>query len=165
MTALIGVVTVVLMVVVIALIINGIEDYHKGKKKGIASFKDYLELTDLPIITFKQGKRKLNFILDSGANYSVINKKVEEELKSEETSKQSVVLGIHGEVTRTNIKTISFSHGKDVFIEDFQVMDISKTVDKYEKHKGVTIHGVLGNAFMQAYKYVIDFDEKIAYRK
>ena len=30
---------------------------------------------------------------------------------------------------------------------------------------GVTIHGVIGNKFMQKYKYILDFDKMIAYSK
>ena len=30
---------------------------------------------------------------------------------------------------------------------------------------GVTLHGLIGNSFMQKYKYVLDFDEMVAYSK
>ena len=38
------------------------------------SFREALDLVGLPIVTFYQGDKKLNFLLDTGANLSVINK-------------------------------------------------------------------------------------------
>ena len=43
------------------------------RKKVEMSFGEALDLTGLPIVTFTQGEHKLNFLLDSGANKSVIN--------------------------------------------------------------------------------------------
>ena len=43
------------------------------KKESEMSFGEALDLTGLPIVTFTQGEHKLNFLLDSGANKSVIN--------------------------------------------------------------------------------------------
>ena len=40
------------------------------------SFKETLDLTDLPIVTFEQNGNKINFLLDTGANRSVINKAI-----------------------------------------------------------------------------------------
>lgn len=155
----------ILIIVLVGVIINGFEDYNKRRQRDVVSFKEFLELTSLPIATFKQGDKDLNFVLDTGANYSILNKKEEKNVILKEASGGSMVLGIGGELTMTEVKEMEFSHNKDVFIEEFQIMDISKTVENYKRKKGVIIHGILGNSFMQTYKYVLDFDKMIMYHK
>ena len=136
-----------------------------SKPKDFMSFRESLDLADLPIVTFKQGENKLNFILDTGANKSVINKEDALTLKAEDLDTASKVIGIDGHVSHAPIKNIKFNYKNKQFEEEFQVLDISKTVKAYRTKKGVTIHGLIGNNFMQKYKYVLDFKEMIAYSK
>ena len=56
------------------------------------SFRESLDLADLPIVTFKQGDVKLNLILDTGANYSIIDKEVEKSITTEATGDFSKVV-------------------------------------------------------------------------
>ena len=45
---------------------------NANKRRLSMSFRESLDLTDLPIITFRQGKEKINLILDTGSSKSVI---------------------------------------------------------------------------------------------
>lgn len=80
---------IMLAVFILAIIINGIEDYCKQRKKVNMSFKEAMDLVELPVVTFFNGDKKLNFLLDTGSNISQINssilplldyKKVEEKI-------------------------------------------------------------------------------------
>ena len=62
--------------VIVAVIINGIERYHKKNDTTTISFKEAMDLVELPIITFYNCNTKLNFLLDTGSNNSHINKKM-----------------------------------------------------------------------------------------
>ena len=42
---------------------------------------------------------------------------------------------------------------------------MSEAFKKIKDGNGATIHGLIGNSFMQKYKYVLDFDEMVAYSK
>ena len=60
------------IVVFVALIVNAVED-HKRNGEPHMSFKESMDLVELPIITFYNNGKKLNFLLDTGANNSIIN--------------------------------------------------------------------------------------------
>ena len=47
--------------------------YKQYKKKFNISFKEAMELVELPIITFYNKGQKLNFLLDTGSNDCIID--------------------------------------------------------------------------------------------
>lgn len=67
----------------VALIVNAVED-HKRNGEPHMSFKESMDLVELPIITFYNNGKKLNFLLDTGANNSIINKSVIKDLDYKE---------------------------------------------------------------------------------
>lgn len=155
-----------MMIIVILVIILAYLAYVEYfKPRDFMSFRESLDLVDLPIVTFKQDDKKLNFILDTGASKSIINKDAEKTIVSEDTGKNSKIIGIEGSINHTSLKNIRFTYKDKDFIEEFQVMDLSRTVNAYKIKKGVTIHGLIGNGFMQKYKYVLDFKKMIAYTR
>ena len=63
----------------IALILKMIRDeLKKGKTK--ISFKESLDLVELPVITFMNNNKKLNLLIDSGSDISYLCSKVISEL-------------------------------------------------------------------------------------
>ena len=54
---------------------NKIKNIFK-KNPTTISFKQGLDLTDVPVITVYQGDVKLNFMLDTGANRSLLDSRV-----------------------------------------------------------------------------------------
>ena len=160
----ITILVVLLAVVAIGLIVNGVEDSNKCTK---ISFKESLDLTDLPIITFIYGPNKLHFLLDSGANKSVIDERVFNTLNIhlKENATSIPMYGIEGTSTDTKICSMTISYKEQDFTSDFCVMDLSAAFDNVKNESGVTVHGILGNSFFTKYKYVLDFDELVAYNK
>ena len=63
-----------------ALTITFFEDLKKSNRKKI-SFKEALDLTELPVVTFIGKGRKLNFLIDTGANNSILNESVANKMK------------------------------------------------------------------------------------
>lgn len=53
---------IMLAVIILSIIINGIEDYCKQSKRVNMSFKEAMDLVELPVVTFYNGNKKLNFI-------------------------------------------------------------------------------------------------------
>lgn len=150
-------------IIILGIIINGVEDYHK--KKNFMSFREALALADLPVITFYQKGVKLNFLFDTGANLSVIDSSVISKIEAEPTDRIARLSGIGGSISNVPIVNITFQYKEEEFTESFQSADMSSTFSAIKKSTGVTIHGMIGNAFMQKYKYVLDFDDMIAYSK
>ena len=52
--------------------------------------------------------------------------------------------------------------GKD-YSEEFQSIDMSIPFSNLKSDFGVNLHGILSSTFFQKYKYVLNFDELVAY--
>jgi len=138
--------------------------WRKKKDFDKMSFQETLDLTGIPIITFKQGNRKYNFLLDTGANYSVINASVVEHINhSESTIGSTSTYGMEGNMVTANFINIKFTYRYHEYSDDFQVIDMSNAFNNIKNDSGVTLHGIIGNNFMQKYQYVLDFKEMVAY--
>lgn len=130
------------------------------------SFKESLDLCDLPVITFINNDVKLNFLLDTGANKSVINyDTLTLPIEYNKSDKSGTIFGMEGNAQEVLYINMDISYKDRVFNDTFQVLDMSAAFDRIKKNDGVTLHGVLSHNFFQKYKYVLDFDELIAYSK
>ena len=156
---------ILVTIIFIAYIVNKIEATKKEINSRM-SFKESLDLTELPIVTFYQGDKKLNFMLDSGSNLSIIDINAVNNLKLEyvKLNKVNSILGINGETRDAGFVNMKFYYKHLKFDYDFQYLDLSNVVNSL-KQDGVTIHGILGNQFFTKYKYVLDFNDLIAYSK
>ena len=65
------------------------------KKNQEMEFKTSMDLSGLPIITFYQGKKKYNFLLDTGSNISYVN--IKSDVEVEKTGVKDVFMGASGE--------------------------------------------------------------------
>lgn len=149
------------IVLIIAVIINGVEDSNKHK----ISFKESMDLADLPIVTFRIGDKKINFLLDSGASLSVINSTILDDYMHVMTNKSGTVFGMEGNKQENKITSMDICLDNKVYSEEFQVVDMSNAFDSVKKENGVTIHGILGNSFLSKYNYVLDFSKLECYEK
>lgn len=129
------------------------------------SFKETLDLTDLPIVTFEQNGNKINFLLDTGANRSVINKAILPNYTYTELGANNTLSGLDGIKRVVDNINMNINYGDAVFEETFQVSDLSPVFDSIKQETGATLHGILGNAFFQKYKYVIDFNSLMFYSR
>ena len=156
---------ILLIIALIAYIINKVEATKKELNSRM-SFKEALDLIELPIVTFYQGDKKLNFMLDSGSNLSIIDINAVNNLKLKyvKLNKVNSILGINGETRDAGFLNMKFSYKHINFDYDFQYLDLSNVVNSL-KQDGITIHGILGNQFFTKYKYILDFNDLIAYSK
>lgn len=161
---LLGIVGVVILVLVIAFIINTIDDIRKRNNSKI-SFKEAMDLVELPVVTFYNGDTKLNFLLDTGSNVSYINSSIIPLLVHEKTDKEMNTIGIEGNKVSNQFCKMSVAYKNQVFEEEFSIADLDEAFGVVKQESGVQIHGILGSKFFERYKYVLDFKELIAYIK
>ena len=45
------------------------------------------------------------------------------------------------------------------YADIFRILDLTPAFENIKKECGVTVHGLLSSAFLERYKYVIDFKE------
>ena len=137
---------------------------NKQKEQTKISFKEGLDLTELPIVTFNQGNNKLHFLLDTGSNISYINTKVLNNIESEDLDVSSNTFGVEGSGIETHHYLIEIGYRDQKFKEEFGAVDLSAAFSAIEAESGIKLHGILGNRFFEKYKYIIDFKELAAYR-
>lgn len=151
------------------LILAGFAGYLGNKislaNKGQVSFREAYDLTGLPIVTFKQGKNKINLLVDTGSTKSVILPSILENIKNEKLNEEGTIFGMEGNVINTSYVSIDFKLHKNNYSEKFQVVDMSSAFNAIKQDTDVTIHGILGNSFFENYGYVLDFKDFIAYSK
>lgn len=129
------------------------------------SFKEGMALTELPIVTLYQGEKSFNFLLDTGSNDNVLDKAALKKIKHLPSSGIHRLYGIDGNVKEVQVYTISLSYKGRDFVYDYLVHDLSVAFKQIKDETGVTLHGMLGSKFFNKYKYVLDFDELVAYSK
>lgn len=156
-------VVVVIITIIVAILINATEEYQKTSTE--MSFREAMELTDLPIVTFKIGDRKLHFLLDTGSNKSIINEKIANKLNATLTEGDTQVFGIDGNLQKCQMTSLKLSYRGEEYEEEFQVLDMSAPFKRIKGDSGVTLHGIIGNKFMEKYKYILDFARMAAYSK
>lgn len=164
-------VLVILLVFISSFIVTTIEDKLKKRKIHEFSFKESLDLTNIPIITFYCGNKKLNFIVDTGSTYSHISKEVAntlpKDLISEIDSGDAIsTLGFTGDREIQNSILIDLKYKDSEYPTEIYISDgLSKVFEDLKVNEGITLHGVLGNNFLNTYDYIIDFKEYIMYSK
>jgi len=157
----IGLILLITCVSILCVIfINNIQQREKTR----ISFKEGLDLTELPIVTFICNNKKLHFLLDTGSNISYINKGVLKEIPHKDIGKVSSVMGIENSGIVAHHYSIDIGYKDNKFTEVFGAVDLSATFDAMEKENGIRVHGILGSKFFEKYKYILDFKELAAYR-
>lgn len=157
-----------LIVVIIAATVFFLIVYFNSLKKKNASkisFRESMDLVELPIVTFYCGKNKLNFLLDTGSNDSFINKKALDGLEYKKLTNTGEAYGMEGNVVPVSLCRMNIYYRENKFEELFCINDLSQAFSNIKNETGVTIHGILGSKFFEKYKYVLDFKNLIAYLK
>lgn len=152
----------VIILIITAAIITGILAGIKKKNSEI-SFREAMDLAELPVITFYNGDRKINFLLDTGSNISYLNKSIVSSLVVESTGEESNIIGIEGNKVNCKICKMIIKRKNQEFEEEFSIADLNKAFRIVKEESGVQIHGILGSRFFEKYKYVLDFKDYVAY--
>ena len=157
------VIGIMLAVIILSIIINGVEDYCKQSKRVNMSFKEAMDLVELPVVTFYNGDKKFNFLLDTGATISVINSNILNNFPHEKVEATGVLWGMEGNKIDVSYVRASLVYKDKVYEEEFQVVDMAASFNEVKAESGVTLSGILGNSFFKKYQYVLDFNSLIAY--
>lgn len=157
------------IVIILALIIISAVVYYFLKKEAVKntalSFRSAMELTSLPVVTFYSGKKKLNMLLDTGSTENIISKEHLESVYCTQTGERRPVFGKDGIITYDEVVNTTISYSGLKFDVDVLATDMKDAFDIIKKESGVTIHGILGSNFFTRYKYVLDFDKLMFYKK
>ena len=159
------IVVILLVVALLAIIINGAEDYCKQKKRENMSFREAMDLVELPIITFYNKDTKLNFLLDTGSDLSYINKSVLFSLEYKKIDESKNIISVGGNSQSLGCCDMTVTYKTQKFINRFYISDLDEAFGAIKAETGVQIHGILGSKFFTKYRYILDFESLIAYSK
>lgn len=113
----------------------------------------------LPLILVKAQAQYLCFLLDTGSNINVLDKRVAEFFQLSGGTAQQQQFGIDGTLQTTDVVKLTFSLEEREYKADFSVMDLSSAFGKVEEESGIQIHGLLGCSFMEQQKWGLDFEK------
>lgn len=136
-----------------------------GVHTNAMSFQNSMDLAELPVVTFYQGDKKINFLLDTGANNCVIDSSFLSQLKYQELDTKTNFSGIEGNSKSAKVCLINMSYKDNNYEFPYVIQDLHKVFGDIKKTTGVTVHGLLGSSFFNKFDYVLDFKELIAYSK
>lgn len=140
--------------------------FHRSMKTmrdSEMSIRESMDLISLPVVTFENNGEKYNFIIDSGANDSIINKECD--IVSTPHRQSNDVSGISGETMKCSTVLINFKYKDKTFETLFNVINLNDLFNTIKENYGVTVHGILGTNFLDKYNYVIDFKDYKLYRR
>ncbi len=160
----IEIIAVILFVSLIALTVNRFMPTQDSR----ISFKETLDLTGLPIITFQAGGSKLNFLLDSGSTDSHISPEASNLIGGyirdidgyECTTASSSITG-SVKCIDTTLEYNGNSYDASLIVNP----SLTQAFADIKSSKGANIHGILGSDFFNKCNYVLDFRDYIAYSK
>lgn len=159
------IVVILLAVIFIAIVLNGIEDYRKQKRREDMSFREAMDLAELPIVTFCNNSKKLNFLLDTGSDLSHINESLLPSLKYEKVNENRNIISVGGNSQSLGCCDMPVTYKNQKFVNRFCISNLDEAFGVIKAETGVQIHGILGSKFFAKYKYILDFENLIAYSK
>ena len=137
----------------------------KNNHKSFISFSLSKGFTspNIPIATFYQGDKELNFIIDTGSDDNIVSKDFLPDIKHEKLDYKGTLSGVGG-VYEVEGCTITFTHENESFTGMFIVSDtLKEAFDKIRACHGIQLHGMLGSKFLRENNIVLDFNNLMAY--
>jgi len=125
------------------------------------SFKEFYDITKLPLVVIEIAEKPFIFLLDSGSNMSILTKDILSEIKGHyrsKSNKKMTMAGSVGSPEECNIQRVKLEFDIDgiKMTETMHVQNIP-AFDVIREETGTSIQGVLGSDFLSKYHVIIDF--------
>lgn len=133
------------------------------QKNSNQYFRYTLSKTGLPLLIVQAQAKNLCFLLDTGSNINVLDRRVAEFFQLSGGTAKQRQFGIDGELQTTDVVELAFSLEEQEYKANFSVMDLSSAFGKVEEESGIQIHGLLGCSFMEQQKWILDFEKLCLY--
>ena len=127
------------------------------------SFSKGFTCPNIPIVTFTQGDKELNFILDTGSDDNVINRSALDYIDHEMIEHDGTLAGVGG-VFKVEACNIPFQYEGENFVAKFLIADhLQQAFDDIRKAHAIPLHGLIGSKFLYNNNIVLDFNNLTAY--
>lgn len=133
------------------------------------NFKKSIKNDDkFPIIHLNFNGHKGTFLLDTGADTNIIDKKffdIINKEKDHEIEKSSGLIFGGGFAESPGMTTINFKYGANKFQQSFDIFDMSSAFDSIHSDTGIKLDGLLGSKFFLEYQWILDFEKMVIWVK
>jgi hypothetical protein len=127
------------------------------------SFSPGFTAPNIPIAVFSQEGKDLNFIIDTGSEYNVIDTSALKDIKYEEVDGDMIALHGVGGAQTTKPCVVTFQHdGKD-YTAEFLASDLKESFAVVKQLHAIPLHGMLGSKFIRDNNLILDFTNMVAY--
>ena len=121
----------------------------------VVPFQDYGKV-DVPYITIDVQGTPFNFLVDTGCGVSIISKYFLDGINYSESKRKVDLMALTPDTLNGGMVTIPLTIKGKVITEDFVVYD-KQDIANFQAHYGITIHGILGNEFLEKTGCKIDY--------
>lgn len=118
-------------------------------------FQNY-DKTDIIYITVDVQGFMLNLLVDTGCGVSIISQDVLSQIEYKESSRKVQLAALTSDSLHSGMVTIPFTINGKQIEEDFVTYD-KQDIANFQAHYGITIHGILGNEFLEKTGCKIDY--------
>lgn len=125
---------------------------------NIISIRDGLCKTWLPLVEAKIQDLHVCFIIDTGSTHSMLDKSLESIFKDNiNYVGENSMHGIEGNKVSTKQGILNIIINDKEYELDFCFMQLGEAFASIKSSSGIEIHGILGNNFLIANEWVIDY--------
>ena len=151
---------VLVAIFIIAIVINGIEDYHTRNSLVRLSFTDNMGRLNLPVVSLTNNGQSFNFLIDTGATLSVIDSNALDKLAYTKAETTGSAYGVDGNIIPVEYARIELNHENTKFVDEFQIMRVNG-FDNIKESDKIEIVGILGSTFLKRYNFTINYKDLI----
>lgn len=121
--------------------------------------------TGLPLIIVEVFNHKLCFLLDTGSNKNIIDKRIYNHFidKLPVQTNTGSLLSLGGKSGESIEIEIPFKFEQISYCEPFLCTGEISSFDEIKMDSGVQIHGILGSQFFLKHDWIIDFEKRMVY--
>ena len=144
------------------LILQNLKEYNRIRREKISFYETY-RLTGLPLVSFDNNGKTWNFLLDTGSMDSLIDASALEGMDYKLSDSKARLFGIEGKDKHVSFCSIKLGYKDQQFETEFVITDLQDAFKMLHDEYNIQLHGMIGGKFFRKYKYIINFDELIAY--
>jgi len=141
-----NIIITLVIVALSALVINAFEDNSNSNNDSSISITQY---SNVPIIAFEVDGKTRQFIIDTGASYSMIDSTALKDLSYNAKGNANTIYGINGDKIDVNEVSIKLNYKLFSTNELFYNMDISEALKTFNEENDTEVIGFIGGSFLQ----------------
>lgn len=144
------------------LILKNLKEYNRIRREKISFYETY-RLTGLPLVSFDNNGKTWNFLLDTGSMDSLIDGDALQGMDYKMLDLKARLFGIEGKDKHVGFCSIQLGYKDQKFESEFVISNLQDAFKMLKEEYNIQLHGMIGGKFFSKYKYIINFDELIAY--